>query len=268
MSFKTSNFKLVGIFACVIALCLALAGCAGGTGSSAAASGESSAADPAAKFVGPWKVAAAQVQGVTVTGDFGALLDETYEFNFELAADGTGTVTYNDESGDITWELVDDDTITIIETTVGSEETYEANLADGALSIETEDSDMTVTVMFTPDGVLQGMPQITASNAKAITSEDELVGTWNLCGVNMDGAMMFGDAESLSELAGMGTSATFEKGGSVTFMDTDLQYAVSSDGAVITGLAEDVSVKKLGEDLIIDFSNLMDGSTMYLLLEK
>ena len=101
-----------------------------------------------------------------------------------------------------------------------------------------------------------------------ITSEDALVGSWTLSGINMMGITMYGDAKDLAAMAGgQDVSLSFEKGGKCHLMGSDATYAVSSDGATITEENISIPVKALGDEIAIDMTDLI-GMEMIMVFSK
>ncbi|MBQ9041322.1 MAG: hypothetical protein IJ111_00740 [Eggerthellaceae bacterium] len=302
--------------AMLCACCLALGACASGGSSSAAASSasasasaseSSSAADPAEQFVGTWKFAAAESQGITMSGDLSALLGTDTSMAFTLEAGGTGSATFAEETAAITWEVTGDNAISIkaadeaasssaaaasSEAASASSETASseaasasaeaaeatdldadsftatATLEDDALKIVMGEGAEQATLILTKDGTYADAKTIDASAATPITSEDALVGSYTLTGMNMMGISMYGPAEALSAMAG-GTdmTVTFEKGGKVDFMGSEATFTVGADGAAIVEGEAQVPVKALGDDIAIDMSEFL-GMQMVMVFSK
>ena len=251
--------------------CLALAACGGGSASSSSASASSSAApaDPMEKYYGDWKIAAAEVNGVTMSGDFGTLLGEdTSGSTLSVKSDGTGSITFGGESVDFTWAQNTDDSIVITpKTESDSIKTAPVKYEDGALKMTMEDNDMTGTLIFTADGTYPGAKEISADAATPITSEAALVGEWKLTGANMMGISMYGSADDLAAVMGgtTDTTLTFEQGGTAKAFGEDATWTVGSDGASFTMSGTSIPVKALGDDIVIDASAEL-GGTMTILM--
>ena len=113
--------------ALLCACCLALAACGGSSGASTAASGSaaSAAADPTEKFIGDWKFAAMEYQGMTMTGDLNAILDTDEAMTFSLKEDGTSSMVINGDAAEATWELKDENTITFMTTEAEETRTFD-----------------------------------------------------------------------------------------------------------------------------------------------
>lgn len=262
--------------------CLALAACGGGGASSSAASSASSSAssstapaDPAEKFVGDWKLAAAEMNGIMISGDFTQILGEEgslSDFGMTIKKDGTGSIAWSDENVELTWTQKDDNTITVTPTKESDSgiTTVDVRFDDNALKMKMEDESFSGDLIFTADGKYADAKEISADGAKAITSEDALIGTWKLSGVNMMGMSMYGDADDLA--AAMGevgdTTITFEKGGTAKAFGEDGTWKVGSDGATLTLSGTDVPVKALGDDIAIDASAMLGGTTILMVFSK
>lgn len=277
--------------------CLALAACGGGaasSASSAASSSSASAADPADQFVGTWKFAAAETQGVTMSGDLSTLLgtDTGMEFTFE--AGGTGNAAFAGETAAITWEVTGDNGITIkaadtaassdaaasSEAASASSAAAEATeldadnlfatgkLEDGALKLETGDGTESVTMIFTQDGTYAGAKTIDTSAATPITSADALVGSYTLTGLKMMGISMYGDPAALSAVAGdTDTTLTFDADGKVSIMGSAATYAATADGAAITISSVEIPVQALDDGIAVDMSSVF-GAEMIMVFSK
>lgn len=239
--------------------------------SSAAASESSSAqADPAEKFVGEWKIGAMESQGVTMTGDMSSLIGEEVSMDMTIAADGTGSMSLSDETADITWVLKDENTITVTVANESDSVPVDVEYTDGVLSMIMDTDDIQGKVLFSKDGKIPGMKEISLADAKPITSKDQLVGTWRFTGLVMMGVSIYGDGESLSELVGSGdTSMTFKDDGTVEMSGDTLTYTVDANGATLEQDGKTVSILASGDDIVIDLGAVLDlGMEMVMLLSK
>ena len=264
--------RLALLWATLLCVCgLTLAAC-GGTSKSgdAGASGGAAAekpADPSEKFLGEWKLAAIQTEGITVVGDFSIMMDTDAGVSLTLEKDGTGAMAFDDESGTLSWKLVDDNSIelTIAEEgeqdddapiTVG--ETVKVTYEDGVLSLPMDDDDMQGTLLFSADGTVKKYPEIDTSTATEITSRNALVGEWKLTGMNFSGASMYGDADSIAAIVGESTDPTIvvPKEGPVTLMGDEAELSVSGSGATVSVAGTSVPIKALGDDIIVDLSEM------------
>jgi len=301
------EMKLVAIIAalCLSIACLAACGGSGSSGSSdsnkqaeetsapaeAAPAAETSepaeaaapaepAAEPAAQnagFVGSWMIAAAETQGVTMGGNFGDMFGETTgSMGMTIEEGGTGSMAYGEDAIPLTWTQQSDDTIIITVENTGEDGAVNitetpVTLKDGALFMKMETDEMTGTLIFTADGNYADARQITLEGATPVTSEDQLLGTWNLVGVNMAGVSMYGAPEDLSAMMG-GTdmSMTFEEGGVVKMSEAEATWAITDEGAVLTtaGLSGDMECPLLliGDELAVDYSGIYGGEIEFIML--
>lgn len=255
--------------------CLALAACGGGNASSAASgsgSAASSSAAPEVSLVGDWKLAGLETQGVTMAGDMSAAFGSDVGMTLSFADGGKGTATFNGEAAEFTWEkTADGATVTIasggeaLEGVTGGSSTLNVTLEDGVLSLVMSDETMTGTMLFTQDGVLPGMVEISVAKATPITDEGMLTGDWKLAGMSMMGMNMYGDSASIAAVAGSSdTSISFSADGTCKMSGADATYKVSAEGAEITSSGLTMPVMALGENIILDMSGMgIDMVMMY-----
>lgn len=267
---------------CLSVACMGLVACGGGTAGSAAASSASVSTDSGSTtstktFVGKWKIAAAQLNGLTLAGKFGQIIGADENSGLEIKEDGTGTLTLGGETDSFTWTEAGSDSIdiTVKSDKAGSETTVPQSTRitakDDALFLTIKQENQEGSLIFTADGKYAGAMEINLDEAKDITSESELIGTWNLVGMDMAGISMYGEGDALQQQLGQaGSSAstllTLEKGGSVkTGSETSgsATWAVDSNGATMTmdGLDGKVNlpIKKLGDQLVVDYTQLLAG---------
>lgn len=190
------------------------------------------------------------------------------DFKLAINADGTGTMLYAGEGGDITWTQKDANTITIGTT---SGEGIDAVYEDGALKIAMNDDTFSGVLIFTRDGSYPGAKEISLAGAKDITSEDALIGEWSLSGMNMGGMTVYGAKEDLAALAGDDSMAmSLVKGGTGKAFGDDITWEITANGAVITVEGDQVPVKAFGNDLLLDAheaaGDLDLGATDFLLV--
>lgn len=263
--------KLLALL-CTIALsvcCLTLAAC----GSSNGGSGSDTS-----KFVGDWQMAALQTEGVTIAGDWSAVLGEEANLTMTVNEDGTGTMAYNDESADFKWAAAESGNgITVSPTDAEKVASGLSSILSGSGdgdSTATESFDLTyddanqavvlseetdgaqASVYLTADGKLASMPTISVDDTEAIASADQLVGDWKLTGVNMMGITMYGDAESLATMIGdTDMSMSLAEDGTGTMAGSDVSWAIGDDGATITAADMDVPVTAQGDSIVTDLSS-------------
>lgn len=244
---------------------------------------EATPVDSKEKFVGEWKLAYIESDGVTVAGDLSGLKElagEDISIVVKLANEGTGSMSVGPNNTEVTWELVDDDNIKIKLLNDFGEEGNEskeppvidATYGDGELRLDmsnasADDSEgeeglaegVTEGVMvLTPDGTSDKIQAVTLDDATKITSKDALVGDWNLCGIGMFGLYMYGDTENVSKVMGdESNTVSFKSDDTCKFFDADGTYKVGNDGAVVSVQEmgdEGVPVLALGDDIVVDMS--------------
>ena len=167
--------------ACIVAACLSLAAC-GGSGSSSAASSESAASSAAAsstsdsgsassvspnasqassavQFVGTWKLAAVEVRGTTMGGNFGELAGTGSGGNMVVNADGSGTLELGGTSEPFTWAAEGANSFYLTvqsETGLTAQQAILVTYKDGALFMPFEQDGQQMTAVFTKDGNYAG----------------------------------------------------------------------------------------------------------------
>ena len=167
--------------ACIAAACLSLAAC-GGSGSSSAASSESAASSAAAsstsdsgsassvspnasqassavQFVGTWKLAAVEVRGTTMGGNFGELAGKGSGGDMIINADGSGTLELRGASEPFTWAAEDASSFYLTvqsETGPTAQQAILVTYKDGALFMPFEQDSQQMTAVFTKDGNYAG----------------------------------------------------------------------------------------------------------------
>ena len=234
--------------------------------SASAASASASSAAPAS-FAGNWKLAAMIYQGITMSGDFSALAGQDVDISIAIKDDGTGTMTYQGEAADFTWEKKGDNVITL-KPTGEDTQTLDVTMKDGALFMTAPMENMEAEAIFTTDGVYAGATEIDMSKATPIKSADELVGNWTVCGLSMMGMSMYGDAASLSAVAGdTDVTATFTKNGKATIMGDEGTFAVDANGATVTFDGVSLPIVALGDKVAIDLSEAL-GTNMVMVFSK
>lgn len=259
---------------------LMLPACGGQPSTSDSSSGEKTTesveevkVDPAEKFIGTWKFAGAQMQGVTMVGDLTELIGEEASISFTLDEGGTGTAGVSDDSKKLTWELDGDDAIKL---TVEADEeaddsepkTVTGTLKDDVLSVDMSDEDQQGTFMLTKSGKMENAKEILPANATAITSENELVGTWKLVGMNMMGISVYGSADDLAQFAGdtFAGDLVLNAGGTGTFADSEVTWEVTDNGATLGQSGLVFNLKALDDGIIMDFGELGEAMGMDIVL--
>ena len=200
-----------------------------------------------------------------MSGDLSAVLGES-EVILTLNADGTASFTMGDEAMDGAWKVTGD---TAADLTI-NEQTVPLSYEDDAVLMAMESEDFSGTMILTKDGTYAKLPAITSEGAKAITSEDALIGNWSLCGMNMMGISMNGDSASLAAVAGdTDMTMNIEKGDSATLMGEEATWAIDADGASITLEGTTLPVQALDNgNLIMDMTDLLGGMSMIMVFSK
>ena len=285
--------KKLLMVACAIALCLGcfgLSACGNGSGSNDSSSSEgssssSAAEDPTKKFVGEWKMAAAEGEGITFTGDFGAMVGSEDEVALSLKEDGTGSLAVDANVVGLTWEMDDEGEDTILLTADSSfvdlglgggkvSEDKKSVIVEGKyrnemLALDLGTADYATDMIFTHDGTIAGLPALTGDVAEAVPTEEALVGTWILGGVNMNGMMLYGNPRNLAALVGSEEVAlTIAAGGTATIMGKDTTYTVGDEGATLIVDDAVVAMKTIEGDLILEFSEDDAGIPMVMRFAK
>ena len=131
--------------------CLALAACGGSSSStsstssasgSASASASSSAASTTADFVGDWKLAGAETQGMTITGDFSSMMGLSGGITLSINEGGTGVATYGSDTKDFTWAELGEGKIAItMPSSEASESSASASASSASASSESASSE-------------------------------------------------------------------------------------------------------------------------------
>ena len=236
------------------------------------AAATTTAVDPTQKFIGTFKLAAAEYGDITLSGDMSTFLEQSNSSTLEIKADNTGSVAFAGSTVPFDWKLKDDNTLDATLKGDSAASTGTITYADDALKFVMSADGESMTLYFTTDGTYAKAKTISMDQGTAVTSESELVGTWKIVGASYNGASAYGTSEALAK-AGMGQIATvtFEAGGKVTIDDTEGTYAVDANGATITttgGTALTIPIKKLGDELMIDGSGIVQGINVVILLSK
>ena len=270
---------------CVIMSTGMLAACGGGGGTGDAGGSAGTAetqkdADPAEKFTGDWKLAAAESQGVYMAGNFTELLELSDEGNGNVTltvnADKTGVINLGDESAGFTWEMKSDDVMTITPQTdtdkVG--ETADISYKKDALWLTIEQEEQEASLIYTKDGIFPDAKDFRLSDATPITSDKELIGKWSLSGLKLMGIAMYGEGEALKNATnGTDMYIDFKEDGKAEISTgSGGSWEVNSEGAAITYSdsmgTHTLPVLKLGDDIVVDSSELLNGNEYLMVLSK
>jgi hypothetical protein len=215
-------------------------------------------------------MAGMEANGVTIVGDLSSM--DVGTASLSISADGTGTVTFEDDKATFTWKQTGENTLSItVDNT--DEETAISSVAnavyqDDTVRINIEAEDQTGTIIFSKDGSVPGMEPLPVEKATDITSEDVLPGTWKASAITLEGATMYGDSASLAAVNGSEELViTFEAGGKVTLFGEEATWTVDEKGATISDPNAEVSVKALGDDIIVNVGETYDMN-MYIRFSK
>lgn len=228
------------------------------------------------KVTGTWKLAAVESEGVIMGGNLSELLDLGDEGNIEVREDGTGTLKIEDKQVDFKWSE-DGDAAIVLNNDGQIDQNAELNTTltnkDGALFMAYVQEGKPASMIFTRDGKYDKAKQITMDGTKDITSEEELLGTWTMTGMNMMGISAYGDPDSLAEMNnGMESFITFEEGGVAKMNGQDGKWQIGDAGATLTskGLTGDMTypIKKQGEEIYIDMTGSFGDMVFITVMEK
>ena len=210
-------------------------------------------------------MAALQSQGITMSGDLRPILGEN-KVALTLNADGSGSMVLGEDTTDLTWQITGD---TTAEATI-NERVVPLSYKDDAVFMTMEDDSFSGMMILTKDGTYANMPTITAEGAKAITSEDAIIGNWSLCGMDMMGVSMYGDSAALAEVSGgSDTSFNIEKDGSATLMGEAATWSIDANGAVITADGTSIPLQMFDDGkIVMDMSELLGGTSMIMVFSK
>ncbi|MDO4536998.1 MAG: hypothetical protein Q4B54_02470 [Coriobacteriales bacterium] len=226
--------------------------------------------DVSEAILGDWKSAQYEVSGITMTGDLNSVMGSAMTLSF--ANDGKGTFGFNGESVAFSWKAKDDTTVTLTfdktsdsDVSIDSlDVTYDPELK--AISMVMKDESMDGTITFTADGTLKDQPTVDLSKAKAVTSVDQVAGTWKLSGFGSSGVLMIGEGSALSEAAGGTFDPTLAIAADGKITDgsgTDWgTVSIGDDGATVTQSSVTIANLKLYNDsLIMDMSEIAGSET-------
>ena len=208
------------------------------------------------------------MQGLTISGNFGDMLDVQDGITLIIATDGTGSMGMGEEATILTWAADGPDSIYATiqsETEFTTQQAIPITYKDGALFMPIGQDGQQASIIFTADGNYADAKQISLDSAKPITSEAELLGTWKLSGLNMGGASMYGDAQALAAaMGGQESWIAFKEGGVAEMESGEGAWAVGDDGATLTTTdimgTNTVPIVSLGDEIAIDYSDVIDYS--------
>ena len=223
---------------------------------------EEAPVDPNEKFLGEWKLALMESQGLSITGDLSEMLGATSGVVLKINEDSTGSLALGDEGGDFTWDLRDDNTITMVieDSTSEDAETTSVDVAyaDDVLSFELKDEENDARLSFTKDGTIEGYDSVTVDTLTDFSSNDQLVGSWNMCGITMGTMTAYGDPETIASLSGLDSvDLEFSEDGTTTFNGSSVNWGIGENGAYMENGTDQVSLKASGDYLVMDMTEYL-----------
>lgn len=240
---------------------------------------EPESANPAEKFVGSWKLAQVESNGVTMVGSFQSLFDTEEGMALVISADGTGRAVMgnNEDDGDgFTWELKDDNTIAMTPSSSDSDSpltsadiTYDEK--DASLTLKMVQDGTEMSVVFTANGTLASLPEFDLNKAAAVTSIDQITGEWEICGLGANGMTAFGDADTLNQMMGdsFDPNITINADGTMVMDGSEgATVTVDENGATMNDAYSTASLKLLDSNLVLDMSDMMGGVEFFMLYTK
>lgn len=267
--------QMTWFFAAMLATSVTLGGCGGSapqatTETQEAAVTEEESANPSEKFMGEWKFAYVESDGLTMVGDLAALeeaVGESVNIGVVFNEDGTGHLIAGDEQVEVTWELNGDGDLVATQVEDKEAEPMTFKYEDGELhginvTVDEETSKESELIFsFTHDGKSEKMAAPKAADATAVASADALVGKWNLSGMSFMGITFSGSSEKVAEMFSDQSVATeFKDDGTCSFFDQECKYTVGDSGATIDYEGSSVPVKQLGDNIIVDLTESLGAA--------
>lgn len=247
-------------FALAAALCVTpvtLSACGGSTsggndGGSAATQQDS---NPKEQFAGTWKTIYAELDGVVYAGSL-ADSDMGTNSSYTLNADGTGSMSINGEETDLTWDIVDDEHLSVASEGAEAQVLRYAEEED-ALYMDATDDDPDVIVLGrgTDMGVYYGLA---LDEAEPVESLDDVVGSWTIYGMANSDAMFYGDPDALpNQLEDMESyTLTIEEDGTATLgAATGLEVVEQDGGVVLVQGDKEMPLTMLDDILLLGMNN-------------
>lgn len=261
------------------------ASAASASASAASASASAASADPAAKFVGDWKLAGMKMGGVSIVGEISSFMGYDVQAAPSVKSDGTGVFAWMGETVPFTWTATGDNTFEaalqtssdgsgddpISNLIKATGKTMKFQLDNGALSLAVVNSDVPGGLLFSKDGSMPGAPDYDLAKATPVKQESDLVGTWKVVGAILGNTVAYGSTEDITNtvVSGQDMTMSFEPGGKCALGGTASTYTVNSDGASIQDSGITLVLKKLGDKLIVDYGNIMGtGQNMVMVYAK
>ena len=234
---------------------------------SAPASSTTSEESTSEKMVGDWKIAWIETTGITAWGNIGAIMGID-NISLTLNSDGTGKMTADGEDVAFKWNQGEGDEFSIEFDGKDQSDLFgdSAKLAfkDNAVQLSVSADEFDGVFAFTKDGKAEGLREVTMEGTKKISSEDELIGTWQLSGMGKDGASIYGDLDAIgSYMPSSMTSGNvkFAKDGKVTIFGEEATWKITSkDNAVITMGDQKLTVKSSGDEIVMNLGQSTDAT--------
>lgn len=267
---------------CAATLSIALAACGSGGGGDEKATTDDSGTTteqtevveekepekPEEKFLGTWIAGGMETQGMIMVGD---LSEMGVHASLEVNEGGTGVVKFSgeeveeEESKDVTWELTDDNTITLTsKIDDGSESKFKVEYKDEYVVLTNleEEDDNAYTMYMSQDGTIKGYPIIDVSGAKAVTDESKILGTWKVESMVYSGFTVYGDltsfyGETTAAELGDNVEVTFNQDGTAEFATEDYVWKKTDDVIVLDGADSETSISVTMDVLALDDDTLV-----------
>lgn len=215
------------------------------------------------QFVGNWKLVYAEYSGLTMVGSLYDQSDDGAVAEFTLNEDGTGKMAFG-EDADLTWEVTDKDHALLTVEGKGTQ-TVRYDAQHDALFLDATEDDPNV-MAYTKDGKPDSTFGFDVSTAVAFTSVEDVMGDWELYGLDSGGNLFYGNEDALGSMVGNLEDFAFsvKADGSATMGSKDGYTVVESDGAVFLDKDEmHAPLKSLDDLLLIDVAD--EGEEYYLI---
>ena len=202
-------------------------------------------------FAGTWKTVYAELDGVYYAGDFTSVGEAIGAYEYKLNSDGTGVVTLDDKSYDLTWDLTDNEHVTLNVKDM-SEETLRYDKDHDALYMDATADDPDV-IALRKDGIPDESYGLKLKEAVPVKKLSDVVGSWTIYGMAINGAMFYGDPDKLpSALENMEEYAlTIQEDGSTLLGEVKDWKAVEQDGTVALVKGDKTAPLKTLNDILM-----------------
>lgn len=251
-------------WACAAMLSLSLVACGGqpattDTGSDTQTDQTEQTSIDTSAYEGKWLLAAIQYDGATVTGNFVDFYGVEEGNSMTVNADGTGVITTGTEEADFTWKATKNGTIAIKNDYDSGN--VSAELVDDLLVLTGDEEPF--TNIYSADGVYPNAPEV-EEDGEAITSADDLLGTWSFYAVkntSYGDYYAFGENSESLAMLGQFTSGelTFNEDGTGTMLGYDMTWETTDEGTTIVIDETDAGVTALSTSEGILAKSTVDG---------